>query len=220
MDNGITEHQEELQQIKQMMERSSRFISLSGLSGISAGTCALVGAYFARAVLNNPDGNVLEKLDSSVYNVSVNNTLSLVNLLENKLIEIAIITFIVAFASSFLFTFLRSRATKVSVWSATSKRLFINLCIPLIAGGFFLLKLIQYGVVGLIAPGCLIFYGLALVNAAKYTLGEVRYLGYFQIALGIFNLWFVGKGLFFWATGFGLLHIIYGIIMWYKYEKG
>ena len=42
----------ELHDIKQMMERSSRFISLSGLSGIAAGVCALVGAWFAGDVVN------------------------------------------------------------------------------------------------------------------------------------------------------------------------
>ena len=89
----------------------------------------------------------------------------------------------------------------------------------MIAGGFYLLREIQVGNYGLIAPGCLIFYGLALVNASKYTLGEVRFLGYAQIILGVINLWFIGYGLYFWAAGFGLMHIIYGMLMWYKYER-
>jgi hypothetical protein len=86
-------------------------------------------------------------------------------------------------------------------------------------GGIYLWKMIQQGAFGLIAPGCLIFYGLSLVNASKYTLKEVRYLGYCQVALGLINLWFIGYGIFFWAIGFGVLHIIYGIVMWWKYEK-
>jgi hypothetical protein len=77
----------------------------------------------------------------------------------------------------------------------------------------------QLGNFALIAPGCLIFYGLALVNAGKYTLGEIRLLGFGQIALGILNCWFLGYGLFFWAAGFGVLHIVYGILMWWKYER-
>ena len=89
----------------------------------------------------------------------------------------------------------------------------------MVAGGLYILKLIEHGSFGLIAPGCLIFYGLALVNASKYTLSEVRYLGYCQILLGVINCWFVGYGLYFWAVGFGLLHIIYGTVMWYKYER-
>ena len=77
----------------------------------------------------------------------------------------------------------------------------------------------QLGEFELVAPGCLLFYGLALVNASKYTLGEVRYLGYGQLALGIMCLWYTGYGLYFWAMGFGILHIIYGVLMWYKYER-
>jgi len=91
--------------------------------------------------------------------------------------------------------------------------------IPMVAGGLYILKLIEHGSFGLIAPGCLIFYGLALVNGSKYTLGEVRFLGYGQIILGIINLWYTGYGLYFWAAGFGVLHIVYGVIMWSKYER-
>ncbi len=219
MNNADLKQQEELHHIKQMMERSSRFISLSGLSGIAAGTCALLGAYFARNVIIKSDGAVLQNLDNNLYLSSFNGSFSFGDLIVNKLVQIAIITFVASLVSSFVFTFLRSKNTNVSVWGTTSKRLFINLSVPLIVGGIFLFKLIQFGIVGLIAPGCLVFYGLALVNASKYTLNEVRYLGYMQLLLGILNLWFIGKGLWFWAIGFGGLHIIYGLIMWLKYER-
>lgn len=202
---------QELQQIKQMMERSSKFISLSGLSGISAGICALAGAWVAYSKLNY---QATEDNNSGLLSVG-GGTVALMN----ELLLIALLTFAAAFISAFLFTYLRSKKTNMALWGTTSIRLFINMAIPLLAGGLFLLRSMQLGMYELIAPGCLIFYGLALVNAAKYTLGEVRYLGYAQIVLGIINLWFIGYGLYFWATGFGLLHIIYGIIMWYKYER-
>ena len=38
------EHLETLSEIRSLMERSSRFISLSGLSGVAAGVFALMGA--------------------------------------------------------------------------------------------------------------------------------------------------------------------------------
>ena len=205
---------EDLQHIKKMMERSSRFISLSGLSGIAAGICALVGAWFANGVIVDNGG-------PSGYRELVSKTLevtSLQDFMGHRLFQIAIYTFIGAFISAFLFTWLRSRKNDVPLWGYTSRRLLINVWVPMIAGGIYLFKQMQFGNYGLIAPGCLIFYGLALVNASKYTLGEVRYLGYCQILLGIVNCWFVGYGLYFWAVGFGLLHIIYGSVMWYKYE--
>ena len=201
---------QELQQIKQMMERSSKFISLSGLSGIAAGICALAGAWFASEKIN-----CLLKGDCNYRRHANEGTAHL----QNDLLLIALLTFATAFITAFLFTYLRSKKTGVPLWGTTTLRLFWNTVIPLAAGGLFLLRSMQLEQYELIAPGCLIFYGLALVNASKYTLGEIRYLGYGQIVLGIINLWMIGYGLYFWATGFGLLHIIYGILMWFKYER-
>ena len=45
--NEQNQHLETLQDIKKIMERSSRFLSLSGLSGIAAGICALAGSVIA-----------------------------------------------------------------------------------------------------------------------------------------------------------------------------
>jgi len=197
------------------MERSSRFISLSGWSGIAAGICALVGAFFAQNALKD-----------DYYSVSTSNQndynyfpFFLKQLLYDRLFHIALSTFIAAFVSAFIFTYIRSRKNNTPVWSTTSRRLLLNVCIPMIVGGIFLLKLIENGTYGLIAPGCLIFYGLALINGSKYTLSEIKYLGYCEIFLGIVSCWFTGLGLYFWAVGFGVLHIIYGTVMWFKYER-
>jgi hypothetical protein len=215
MESSQQEQTEQLQHIRQMMEQSSRFISLSGLSGIAAGTCALVGAYFAGGVINRSGGNELRNLDTQIYKGNLN----LKDYMGNQLFLVAIFTFIAAFVLATLFTWLRSKKTGTLIWGSASKRLMINVAIPMIAGGFYILKLIEQGSFGLIAPGCLIFYGLALVNASKYTLGEIRYLGYGQLVLGLISLWYIGSGLYFWAAGFGVLHIVYGAIMWSKYER-
>ena len=45
--NVQDQHLDALRDIQRIMQRSSRFISLSGLSGIAAGVWALVGAIFA-----------------------------------------------------------------------------------------------------------------------------------------------------------------------------
>lgn len=201
---------ETLQDIKRMMERSSRFISLSGLSGVSAGICALGGAWVA----------------SNRINCWVNGHCELGRLMDeggrpllNQLFWIAAITFAAAFTSAFIFTYIRTRKHGMPLWGRASMRLMWNTVLPLIAGGIFLIRMLELEQYDLVAPGCLIFYGLALVNASKYTLGEVRYLGYVQILLGIISLWYYGYGLQFWALGFGVMHIIYGIAMWWKYER-
>jgi hypothetical protein len=195
-----------------MMERSSRFISLSGLSGISAGVCALIGVAVAYPyVYGYKDyiinaGNVREQGDFVIFNT--------------YLFWIAAFTFLAALVSAFIFTYIKSNKQGTPIWGNTAQRLLFNLTIPLAVGGVFLVKLLQFGTFGLVAPGCLLFYGLALINASKYTLSEVRYLGYSEILLGIISLSFVGYGLYFWAAGFGLLHIAYGVYMWWKYDRG
>ena len=201
---------EDLQHIKKMMERSSRFISLSGLSGIAAGSCALAGAWFASQKIN-----CWVKGDCQLSLLITSNGFELIN----DLFWIATITFIAAFVSAFIFTYLRSKKNGTPMLGTTTVRLFWNMVIPITVGGIFLIRMMQLGEYQLVAPGCLIFYGLALVNASKYTLGEVRYLGYGQLVLGIFNLWWIGYGLQFWAMGFGVLHIVYGVMMWWKYER-
>jgi hypothetical protein len=205
----------DLQHIKNMMERSSRFVSLSGLSGVSAGLCALIGATIAHPYVFGKKDFIID--NNTAIAQAATNDYSII--LNTYLFWIAAATFIAALISSFFFTFIKSKKDGTPIWGTTAKRLMINVSIPVIVGGLFLVKLLHFGTFGLIAPGCLIFYGLGLINASKYTLDEIRYLGYAQIILGIINFWFIGYGLYFWAAGFGIMHIVYGIYMWMKYER-
>ncbi len=201
---------EAIRDIKQMMEKSSRFISLSGLSGISAGICALAGAWAAHQALGSP----AEPAEAQQYASYPEG-----NSLRTQLLIIAGIVLAAALFFSFLFTYLRSRKTKVALWGTQAQRLMLNMSIPLAVGAAFVLKLVDTGSYGLIAPACLLFYGLALLNASKYTLAEIRQLAIAQLVLGLLSLWFIGYGLYFWALGFGVAHIVYGTMMWWKYEK-
>lgn len=204
-----------LQDIKQMMERSSRFISLSGLSGIAAGSCALIGAAAAYTVIQNAGYSPVDYTSSEVV---INERLRRSSV-DESLMLIALLTFAAAFISAFIFTYIRCKKSNIPVWNASSRRLTFSALIPMAVGGIFLLKLLEGNNYEFIGPGCLIFYGLAVLNGSKYTLEEVRYLGYALLVLGLINLWMPGMSIYFWAIGFGLLHIIYGIIMWVKYEK-
>jgi hypothetical protein len=203
---------ETLQDIKRMMERSSRFISLSGLSGVSAGICALIGAWIAHNFIaeyyrkNGFFSRFLHSRDEA-------------NDLKWKLIGLAALVLIAALATSTLMTWRKARKSHLPVWDPTSRRLAINMLIPLAAGGFFVLGLLYRSDWDYVAPSCLVFYGLALVNASKYTLTDIRYLGLLEIALGCVCMYYPHDGLYFWAAGFGVLHIVYGLIMWWKYEK-
>jgi hypothetical protein len=198
---------ETLHDIKRMMERSSRFISLSGWSGIAAGVCALVGAGLAHQRIVHYYQTEYQKVAGAIQK------------LKQDLILIAALTFIAAFILAMFFTYLKSKKEGVAIWGAAARRLVWNTFLPLAAGGFLIWHLIENGEYGIVAPACLIFYGLALVNGSKYTMGEVRWLGYGELMLGIINLWFQDKGIIFWSLGFGLLHIIYGFAMWWKYDR-
>lgn len=198
-----------LQDIKKMMERSSRFISLSGWSGISAGVCALLGAYFASRRLPVRGSRSSDYEDLGLGGVQ----------LINELLLIAALVFVAAFVSAFFFTYLRSKKNNTPIWDRVARRLMWNVLIPLFVGGLCILNVLQNGEYRLVGPLCLIFYGMALLNASKYTLGEIRYLAFAQLILGLISLWMPGNDLYFWALGFGVFHILYGFIMWWKYER-
>ena len=208
--NQSTEPLQEIKDIRRIMERSSRFISLSGLSGVAAGVCALVGAWLGLKILRGYYGDYRSRGIFSGDDFSG---------LKIKLAGLAVIVFLAAFASSFYFTWQRTKKQGLPLWDHTTKRLCWNMIVPLVAGGAFILAMLRYDEWRFVAPSSLIFYGLALVNASKYTLSDIRYLGYCEIILGLVSMFFIGSGLYFWAAGFGVLHIFYGTIMWYKYER-
>lgn len=198
---------EDLRDIKEMMDRSSRFISLSGLSGVSAGIIALIGAYFAW---------------QTIYSGADYQSFQVANLSNEKLIQLLVIgltTLLLSVGLGIFFTLIKTRKSKKNLWDSQTKRLLINLLIPLASGGIFCFLILLKGYIGLIAPLTLIFYGLALVNTSKYTISEIRSLGFMEIALGLIATYFIGFGLLFWCIGFGALHIVYGIIMELKYKS-
>jgi hypothetical protein len=192
-------HLEDIREIRTLMERSSRFISLSGLSGVSAGVVAVAGAAVAYYLKD--------------YFATKTGDLILFYVID------ALIVLTLAILSGFYFTYRKTKRGGHKLIDKTSMNMLINLFIPIVTGGIFCIASLYHGLVGLIAPSMLIFYGLGLINASRYSLHTIRYLGYLQLVLGIINLFVIGYGLIFWVVGFGLLHIIYGIFMYRKYDR-
>lgn len=199
-----------IQDIKNMMERSSKFLSLSGMAGIYAGVFALIGAYIAYRILNWGPRR-FEDYGSLIYQPADNFVYWL--LLDG----IGILVLSLSFA--YYFTRKKSKRLGLNMWDSVAKRMFVNFVTPLIAGGAFTLIItLKYDIIFLIAPCTLIFYGLALINASKYSFDELRWLGMSEIILGLFATFFIGYGLAFWAFGFGVLHIIYGFVLFKKHQ--
>jgi hypothetical protein len=198
----------ELNSIRNLMERSAKFISLSGLSGIMAGIYALIGAGLGYYIVYGPSSSLQYR------NYYVN---------EQEVIwclfYIAVLVLLLSLTTGIWLTLRKASKKNQNVWNPASKNLLISMAIPLFTGGLFILILLFRGYYGVIAPASLIFYGLSLVAASHYTYTDVKWLGILEILLGLLATLLPGYGIVFWSIGFGILHIVYGSIMHFKYDR-
>ena len=195
----------DISEIKQIMNRSTRFMSLSGLSGVLAGMYALAGGLLAYYLLKGKG-----------YEYGYD---EIIERLQLKLILIAFVVASISAITGYILTKRRADKNNEKMWTPVSKLMLESFCIPLGVGGVLVLMMIYKGYYGLIAPLTLIFYGLALFNASRYTFSDVKYLGLLEIVLGLIAFWNMGQGLLFWLIGFGVLHIIYGGLMYFRRER-
>ncbi|MDO4229899.1 MAG: hypothetical protein Q4C98_08795 [Capnocytophaga sp.] len=196
---------QDLQHIKQMMRKSTQFLSLSGLSGVLAGVYALIGAYVAYQLL--------------MYHYTYHKYVTLESNTFKVILGIAILVLLCSLVTAYVLSNRKAKRRGETLINATSKRAFWNFAIPMLTGGILSFLLLKNEYYGLLAPMTLIFYGLACVNVSKYTFGDVRYLGITEIILGLLAMQFSGYGLVFWSIGFGVCHILYGLIMYFKYDR-
>lgn len=194
--------------IRDLMERTSKFISLSGLSGVLAGLYALAGAAAAYFLIQFPQSPWNYRMES----VQPADTII-------KLLIIAAIVLIMSIATGFWFSSRKAKRVGAKIWDQSTRRMLVNLATPIVAGGIFILILLSNGHYGVVAPACLVFYGLGLISASPNLYDEVRYLGYLEIFLGLVSAALPGYGLLFWSIGFGVLHIVYGLLMFRKYDR-
>lgn len=204
------EIQDELVSIRKIMERSSKFISLSGLSGILAGVYALIGAALAYYIIkDNPITSQISLIES------LSNAINIVI----SLMIIAILVLVASILTGFILSKRKAKKNNQLIWSKTSRMLLFNLAVPLVTGGIFIIILLYQGYDSIIIPVMLLFYGLSLLTASNFTFSEIKYLGIVEIILGLITACLPGYGLLFWAIGFGLLHIIYGSMVYFKYDR-
>jgi hypothetical protein len=201
---------EDIKAIRKIMEESTRFFSLSGLSGVFAGATAVAGALVAYIFIFD-NGTI--RYEDYLTTLSIQEALTI----RLQLIADAAIVLILSVLFAFYFSIKKARKDGKNFLTPISKRLLINLLIPLASGGVFIIVLLLQNYIQLIVPCFLIFYGLALVNAGKFTFGEIFYLGILEIITGLVSAFIPGWGLIFWTLGFGILHIIYGLAMYRKY---
>lgn len=199
--------EKDIEAIRSLMERSVKFLSLSGLSGILSGIYATSGAIVAYFLIYYPRSPFQYRIESIQQTESI-----------LQLIIVAVVVLAASLATGYWLSNRKAKRSNMEIWTPTSKRLFLNLAIPLVTGGLFIIILLAHGHFGVAAPASLIFYGLALINASDNLFDEVRYLGYSEVGVGLICAALPGYGLLFWFVGFGLLHIIYGALMHKKYD--
>ena len=197
------EYLKDISEIKSLMTKSSRFISLSGLAGILAGIYALIGAFYTYWLVNNHSNGKLF-LDGWVF---------------RTILLVLSIVFLASISTAIFLTTKKAKKNKEKIWDATTKRLLKSFIIPLIAGGIYTIIILSQQRYGQTGALMLLFYGIALVSASKYTVGDIKYLGYTEIILGLLCAVYPGYGFWFWVLGFGCMHIIYGTLMYFKYDR-
>lgn len=202
------DYRKDIASIRTMMERSSKFISLSGLSGLLAGVYALMGAAAAYYLVHYPASPFEVPINSAAHPAII-----------GKLLLIASVVLVASVSTGLLLSYRKAKRAHVTFWNSASRQLSLNLAFPLVSGGLFILILLYTGHYGIAAPACLLFYGLALIQASSNTFDEVRYLGFTEIALGLISALLPGYGLLFWALGFGVMHIVYGAVMHFRYDQ-
>lgn len=199
---GNDNYLKDISEIKSLMHKSSRFISLSGLSGILAGIYALTGSALAYWLVTTDNNNT----------INVNE-----NIFSFILIILASIAFL-SIITAILLTIKKAKKIGEAIWDSTSKRLVLNFLTPLLTGGLYIIIVLNTQPYGQTAALMLIFYGLALISASKHSIGDIKYLGFLEITIGIFCALMPDYGFWLWVLGFGILHIIYGIWMYFKYD--
>jgi len=204
-----TDYLQDIEEIRSLMEKSSKFISLSGWAGIFAGVFALLGSYIALTYLDfNPQSLSVDPENNPFQQKQI-----------FSVVQLALLVFLLAISFALFFTHRRAKRKDELLWTPTAKRLVMNMAVPLFIGGILILLFISKGFIGFVAPFSLLFYGLALFTISKFTFDEVKILGLIEILLGLISVYKVSLGLLFWAIGFGVVHIIYGIYVYFKYEK-
>ncbi|MGB0879972.1 MAG: hypothetical protein ACPGTO_05350 [Polaribacter sp.] len=197
------EYLKDISEIKNLMSKSSKFISLSGLSGILAGIYALIGAGYAYWLVSNSERGYL--------------------ILDGKIFRLVLLDLILvgvfSVGTAIYLTTKKAKKNDEKIWDSLTKRILINFIVPLVAGGIYIIIILNQQRYGQTGALMLLFYGLALLNASKFTLGDVKYLGYTQIILGLLSAIYPGYGFWFWVLGFGVMHIIYGTVMYLKYDR-
>lgn len=204
-----------LQDIKNLMESSSRFTSLSGLSGVSAGIVAIIGSL----VVSNSLGIGIFEKAQGIMDYTTSSTPSGDGKTLQFLIITALAVFTFAAISALFFAGRKARSNDAKLMGSSGRKFIFNHSLFLLTGALFSVILINYGIYFLVVPVLLMFFGMGLISASKFSFNVIRNLGIAEIALGLTLAMMPVYALLFFVIGFGVMNIIFGLIVHFNYDK-
>lgn len=209
--NQPDQHLEDIKVIKKLMEESSRFLSLSGISGIIAGLLAIAGAVVAKLIITGTSQ------PEDWYSIPFASDPAAHRTVVLLFADMAVVL-VLSLAVAVLFSSRKARKSGHSAWTHITRRMLASLFIPLVTGGLFILITIGRVPASVTVASTLIFYGLAVISAGKFTLGEIHWLGVLEVVTGLICLLLPEWSILIWAVGFGAMHIVYGLLMHLRYK--
>lgn len=178
-----------LQFIRETMERSTHFTAVPGYGGMLMGATALVAAYIATAQVTLRDSMI------------------------TWLIEAAL-----AFAIGMLAMWQKSKIAGQSLVSAPARKFALGFAPPLIVGVVVVLGLWKNGYFYIMPPVCMLSYGAAVVCGGAFSVRVIPVMGWFFMALGAIAFAIpASNGNIMMAASFGMLHLIFGAVIAKKY---
>jgi hypothetical protein len=207
------DHLESIREMRNLMERSTRYLSLSGMAGVMVGFIALAGVAALLTLMGIPIGQPVSFIDPAAAGGPETSRIN------ERILIMAALVFSLSLIVESSFAVRNARKLGLPLWDATARRLLTALLIPIVGGGIYCISLLQSGRVDDLAAASLIFYGLGLMNAGKYAVPDVGRLGIAVFATGLIASFFPLQAVYFWAFGFGILHIIYGISIHFKHQR-
>jgi hypothetical protein len=178
-----------LRYIRETMERSQSFTAVSGLGGVLMGLIAL-GATFLALRAETTGAWVAVWMGAAALSLST---------------ALAAMT-------------LKARAVGGSLLVGAGKKFAWNLTPPLLVGGVLTLAMTQAGAAELLPGVWLLLYGTGVVTGGAFSVRVVPLMGLTFMLVGAAALFAPAAwGNLFMAGGFGLLHIVFGAVIWRKH---
>lgn len=183
------EAEENLRVIRALMERSTKYSTFSGVSGVVAGLASIVGCIVTRSL--GPDPARFPAAFLVIWTAVI----------------------IVAVGADFVL--MKRRAARVGkhVISRLGKQMVMASAPGLGAGAVLTLYMLQHNMLGDIYPFWMLAYGIAVAATGLFSQREVSILGAAFLITGAATLFAPGIGLEMMAATFGGFHIVYGLAM-------